>query len=314
MSNSILITPRSLSKGEHPELEVLKSAGYNIVCPTPGEMPKEVDLIENVKDCVGWLAGVEPVSDEVIEAAQHLKVISRNGTGVDNLPLELLEKKGINVERAMGTNARGVAELALAFILSGLRSIATTNQGIRAGEWPRIRGQEICDCTIGVVGLGAIGKTVAELCLSLGAKVLGFDPMAPQDAVVHKNFSRVELDEVLRGSDAITLHCPLGPDGLPIVNVQSLKLVKKGLVLVNTARAGLVEESSLVNALNSGQVSGYLTDVFETEPPKPSDLTRHPNVTMTSHIGGFTNSSVSRSTQIAVENILKVIEPNADHT
>lgn len=307
MSKKILITPRSLSNGEHTEFKPLFDAGYEIVTPTPGKMPTETDLIASLKDCEGWLAGVEPVSKKVINAAPYLKVISRNGTGIDNLPLDLLKERGIAVERAVGTNARGVAELAITFILAGLRQLIFTHEGIRNNEWPRMRGREICDITVGVIGLGSIGRISAELCLALGAEVIGYDPFAPDDIISHKHFTRVNFIDVIKKSNAITLHAPMPEDGKALISADILNQVKPELILVNTARAGLVDEDAIVAALNKRRIGCYLTDVFHTEPPNRGALTQNPFVTMTSHIGGLTDSSISRSTEVAVANLLKVL-------
>ncbi len=308
MNNKILITPRSLSQGAHSEFQPLIDAGYEMIMPTPGKMPTEADLIEAICDVKGWLAGIEPVSQAVIDAAPHLKVISRNGTGVDNLPLALLAERNIAVERAEGTNARGVAELALSLIFAGLRNIIPTHEGIRKGQWPRKSGREICDSIIGIIGLGAIGKILAELTLALGANVIAYDPYAPDDTITHKRFKRGEFMDVIKQADAISLHAPIAKNAPPLINADILAQSKADLILVNTARAGLVDDNALLKALDSGHVASYLTDVFDTEPPLASPLTQHEKVVMTSHIGGFTTASVSRSTQAAVANLLKVLQ------
>ena len=160
-------------------------------------MPTEADLLKHVPECVGWIAGTEPISEVVIDAGQQLRVISRNGSGIDNLPLSLINQREIQVFTALGTNARGVAELAIALILSGLRNIIPAHEGIRRGEWPRVKGREICDCTIGVVGPSAIGTDVTQLAIGLGAKVVGFDPYAAKDHLAGSEFERMNLDSVL---------------------------------------------------------------------------------------------------------------------
>ncbi len=309
MSNAkVLITPRSLSDCTHPALNALRKAGLEPVSPRPGMMPNEADLIDAMPGCVAWLAGVEPVSEKVIDAASELKVISRNGTGIDNLPLDALAQKGIKVCKAPGANARGVAELALTYVLTGFRQLTQTHAGIQAGQWPRLRGREIKGATIGIVGLGAIGQELAQMCLSLGAHVVAYDPFTNQDAIQHQNFQRGSLEDVLRKSDAISLHCPMPEDGNPVLGANELGACVKGSVLVNTARAGLVDQKALASCLKSGQIGFYGTDVFETEPPTPAELLDHPAVTMSSHIGGFTTESVDRATEMAVHNILGCLD------
>jgi len=303
-ATKVLVTPRSLSDCTHPALDALRDAGLEPVSPRPGVMPSEADLIEAMPGCVAWLAGVEPVSEKVVAAANDLKVISRNGTGVDNLPLQALANKGIEVRKAPGANARGVAELALTYVLTGFRQLTQTHVGIQAGDWPRLRGREINGATVGILGLGAIGQELARMCLSLGAHVIAYDPFTNQDAVVHENFRRGSLNDVVRTSDAISLHCPMPENGQAVLGPDELGSCLKGAVLVNTARAGLVDRAALATCLDSGQIGFYGTDVFETEPPQAAEVLDHAAVTMSSHIGGFTSESVDRATEMAVSNIL----------
>ena len=312
MMKKILITPRSLSKGDHPGLDALRQAGFELVMPTPGATPSEADLIAASPDCIGWLAGVEPVSGAVIEAASKLKVISRNGTGVDNLPVAAIEAASITIRRAEGTNARGVAELALGLALVGLRDIVATHVGVKAGGWPRRIGTEVQGARIAVIGLGAIGCELSELCLAIGARVRGFDPFAPKDRIIHPGFERCDFESAISGAQVVSLHAPMQPDGRPLMGAGEIEKLAFGAVLINTARAGLVDEGALLDALESGQVGVYAADAFHSEPPEMTPLLRHPRVITTSHIGGFTTASVERSTRKAVENLLDALLSHAD--
>lgn len=311
MKGRILITPRSLSKGGHPGLNPLVEAGYELVFPKPGATPSESELTAAAPGCVGWLAGVEPVSDAVIAAADSLRVVSRNGTGVDNLPLPALDAHGIVVKRAVGTNARGVAELALGLTFAGIRHVVPTHCGLREGAWPRRIGREFMDAETAVIGLGAIGRQYVDFALALGARVRGYDPFAPVGGITHPNFLRLDLDDTLINANIVSLHAPMPADGCPVIDAEVLGCLTPDCVIVNTARAGLVDDAAMLEALDSGQVSTYATDVFESEPPEPSRLLQHPKVILTSHIGGFTKESVDRTTRRAVDNILEVLEPNA---
>ncbi len=311
MSGRILITPRSLSKGGHPALSPLIDAGFELVFPAPGATPSEAQLIAALPGCVGWLAGVEKVSEAAIAAADQLRVISRNGTGIDNLPLDLLETRNITVTRAEGANARGVAELALTLALAGLRDVVPTHEGMKHGDWPRRIGREMAGARVGVLGLGAIGSSFAQFCLALGATVQGYDPYAPEDRLAGPNFHRTDLAGALEGADVVSLHAPMPPDGKPLIDAALLSRLAPGAVLVNTARAGLVDSDALLAALQDGRVSTYATDVFEIEPPAPSPLLAHPRVILTSHIGGFTTESVERATSHAVANLLRALAIHA---
>lgn len=311
MTDRILITPRSLSKGGHPGLAPLEAAGFELVFPAPGAAPSEAELVGAVPGCVGWLAGVEPVSEAVIEAAGALRVISRNGTGVDNLPMAAVEQRQIAVKRAVGTNARGVAELALALALAGLRNIVPTHIGMTAGDWPRRIGHEMRGAEIAVVGLGSVGREFARFALALEAQVRRHDPFAAADDLAGPRFRAVALAEALTGADVLSLHAPMPDDGRPTIGARELARLAPGAVVVNTARAGLVDREAMLAALENGQVGAYVTDVFDTEPPKPAPLLAHPNVILTSHIGGFSRESVDRTTKRAVDNVLEVLGVDA---
>lgn len=307
MAERILVTPRSLTVSPHPEVERLRGCGFEIVYSTPGAMPTEDELVALVPGCVGWLAGVEPVTRRIVDAAGRLKVISRNGVGIDNLPLALLAERGVRVLVAEGANAAGVAELAIGLIFSALRSIPHADAGIKQGGWPRLRGIELRGRTVGVVGCGAIGRDVARLLIALGGNVIAHDPRQPNLDLPADAFHYAEIDALLSDSDIVTLHCPLPADGSALFSEARLALMRAGAILVNTARAGLVDEAGLVAALDQGQIGCYATDVFESEPPVSLRLAGHRRVIATSHVGGFTRESVDRATRIAANNILAAL-------
>lgn len=302
----ILITPRSLTQEPPRELSILTEAGHELVFSTPGKLPGEAELIELLPGCAGWLAGIEPVSPRVIDVADSLKAVSRNGTGVDNLPLPDLERKGVRVLRAEGANATGVAELAIGLMLAVLRSIPAADSGIKAGGWPRQRGKEMRGCIVGVVGCGAVGRQVAQIASAMGSEILGYDPY-PRDFATAGPFSWAGLDELFSRADIISLHCPPLPGGAFLIDETRLKAMRPGAVIVNTARAALADEDALRTALDEGRLHGYGTDVFAVEPPEQGSLAFHPKVVATSHIGGFTDESMSRATEVAIRNLLDAL-------
>ncbi|MBO6638791.1 MAG: phosphoglycerate dehydrogenase [Roseitalea sp.] len=303
----VLITPRSLTGTPPPALEPLREAGFELVFSTPGQMPNEAELLQLVPGSVGWLAGIEPVSPAVLAAADRLRVISRNGSGVDNLPLDECRRRGIAVERAMGANAVGVAELTLALMLAACRHIPETAHGLRDGGWPRIRGREIDGATVGIVGMGAIGRRVGTMVMAMGATVLAHDPAQPVLSDCGGKVRYVPLAELFGNADIVTFHCPMTDDGAPLLDAERTTTMPDGAIVVNTARAGLVDETALLAALDGGRVQTYATDVFAEEPPRDRTLAAHPRVIATSHIGGLTEGSVARATESAVANLLKVL-------
>ena len=305
----ILITPRALTRDGHPALDQLRAAGYTLVFCNAGQTPSEAELMQLVPDCVGWLAGVEPVSVAVAEAARSLKAVSRNGTGTDNLPVEAFKQKGVAILRAEGANARGVAELAITLMLSAMRHVPTIDAGMKAGNWLRLLGREIEGRAIAIIGYGRIGSEVAKMACGLGARVRAYDPFVTQPARPLGDFTWHHDLDLLDGADVVSLHAPGQSDGQPLLGAVELACLAPGAVVVNTARASLVSADAMLDALGSGQIGVYATDVFEQEPPLPSPLLAHPNVIRTSHIGGYTDESVTRATTTAVANLLRTLGP-----
>ncbi|MDO9416754.1 phosphoglycerate dehydrogenase [Pararhizobium sp.] len=308
MKHRVLVTPRSLTERPHPAIEAMRGYGVDVVYSSAGQQPGEAELLRLVPDITGWLAGVETISPAVVAAAGQLKVISRNGTGIDNLPLIDMRSRGITVRTADGANAQGVAELAIALLFSALRHVPYTDAGLKAGKWPRKRGLELRDRTLGIVGCGAIGREVARLASALGSYVLAYDPARPEFAADTSRFRWVSLEELFAQSDIITLHCPSPRDGRPLVDAAVLASVRPGLILINTARPSLIDGTALVQALDSGVVQTYCVDVFDPEPPVHPGIASRADVIATSHIGGYTEESVNRATEIAVANLMETLQ------
>ena len=302
----ILVTPRSVTSEGHPALARLTRAGFEIVMPQAGKMPTASDLKRLLPGCVGWLAGVEPITDDVLSAASDLRVISRNGTGVDAIDLESARRRGIEIRRADGANARGVAELAIGMILALARSLPFSDAAIKAGDWSRRKGFELEGKTLGVVGCGKIGRIVAGLARGLGMRVVGHDPFA-EKAQAASDLPLVNLDELFALSHVITLHCPPPADGRPLVDARRLGLTMPGVVIVNTARHELVDIPALVAAIERGHVAGAALDVFDAEPPVERSHLASDRILATPHIGGFTDESVDRAVDVAVTNLLEAL-------
>jgi D-3-phosphoglycerate dehydrogenase len=305
----ILVTPRSVTSEGHPALARLTCAGFEIVMSPAGKMPAASDLKQLLPGCVGWLAGVEPITDDVLSVASDLRVISRNGTGVDAIDLESARRRGIEIRRADGANARGVAELAIGMILALARSLPFSDAAIKAGGWSRRKGFELEGKTLGVVGCGKIGRIVAALARGLGMQVVGHDPFAQQsdEALDAPLVHLVNLDELFALSNVITLHCPPPADGRPLVDARRLGLAKPGVVIINTARHELVDIPALMAAIERGHVAGAALDVFDAEPPVERSHLASDRILTTPHIGGFTDESVDRAVDVAVTNLLDAL-------
>ena len=275
MAGRILVTPRSVTRDGHPALEALREAGYELVFSQAGELPGEEELVRLVPGCVGYLAGIERITRKVLAAADALRVISRNGVGVDNIDMSAATESGIRVCLAEGANARGVAELTLGLMLALARALPYSDARLKQGRWERRQGAELAGRTLGLVGCGRIGKLVAGFALALGMRVRAHDVAADRAFSPAGDFAYDGLEAVLAGADFLSLHCPSSKGGPPLIDSAALATMKRGAFLINTARAGLLDEQAVLAALDSNHLTGVAVDVFDPEPPGDSALVKH---------------------------------------
>jgi phosphoglycerate dehydrogenase-like enzyme len=285
-------------------LEKIRKAGFDILFPSPGAQPTEAQLLAAIPGAIGYLAGVERISASVLGQASKLRVISRNGTGVDNIDLAAAKARGIEIRRAEGANARGVAELAFGQLLAALRNLPASDASLKAGGWSRRKGRELEGKTLGIVGCGKIGKLVARFALAFDMDVIAYDLFPDTKFKPSERFRFASLDELVAKADFLSLHCPPAPDGKPVLGAAEIAAMKRGAVVVNTARQGLVDEAAMLAALDKGRIAAYALDAFDKEPPEDRAIIANPNVIATPHIGGFTEESIDRATEVAVDNLL----------
>src|SRR6202166_2416690 len=220
------------------------------------------------------------VTAQLLEAAKNLRVIGRAGVGVDNVDLDAATRKGVLVMNTPGGNAISVAEHTMTMLLAMAHPVAQADASMKAGQWEKKKftGSELRDKTLGLIGLGTIGTEVARLAQALNMSVVAFDPYVSKVLAVEQNIQMLPLEDVLKTSDFISLHCSLTPETTHLINAKTLALTKPGVRIVNCARGELVDEAALLAALESEHVAGAGLDVFETEPPANPRLTKHPNV------------------------------------
>ena len=296
----ILVTPRSLSASEHPAIQLLRDQGWEVIFGPRGRLPEEAELLQLLPGCAGWLAGVEPISVRVLDAAKQLQVISRNGSGIDNIPLEEAKGQGITVLSAAGANAQGVAELTLGLALAAVRHFHLADRQLKEGKWARRLGKELNSRSALVVGFGKIGQLVARLLAAFGSSVSVVEPME----VATDPFAKVELSAGVRSADLVTLHCPPLPGGRPLITAELVARSRPGLILINCARSSLVDETTVLAGLETGQIETYASDVFEEAAGDSSALIGHPKVIATPHLGAYTKESVDRAAVEAAENLI----------
>jgi D-3-phosphoglycerate dehydrogenase / 2-oxoglutarate reductase len=253
------------------------------------------------------MRGNPPLTGKVIEAGSSLRVISKQGVGVDSLDLAAAAERGVMVTTAGDANSAAVAELTMALLLTLRRDVMRLNNRMRAGFWdrPTYQGQELGGQTLGVIGLGRIGRRVADLAKCFGMRVITVARPGVDTNLVVKTMS---LRELLAEADIVSLHCPLTADNRGFMNRDALAVMKPGALLINTARGALINEPDLAAALSEGRLGGAALDVFSVEPTSPDNpLFRAPNVIFTPHIGSETTASIERTAIRAVENIVAVL-------
>jgi D-3-phosphoglycerate dehydrogenase len=234
------------------------------------------------------------VTKEVIAAADNLKVIGRAGVGLDNVDLEAATQKGIIVMNTPGGNTISTAEHTMSMVLALSRNIAQANASTKKAEWKRSKfmGVELYGKSLGIVGFGRIGKEVAKRALSFGMKVLAYDPFLSREVAEELGIEVVELNELLKNADYITVHTPLTDETKHMISAAQLALMKKGVRLINCARGGIIDEVALINAIKEGKVAGAALDVFEKEPlSAESELLKLDNVILTPHLGASTEEA-----------------------
>ncbi len=274
-----------------------------------GKAPTEDSMVALCQrhDPVAIIVRYGAVGAKVMQAAPSLRVISKHGSGTDTIDKAAAQARGIEVRAAVGANAAAVAEQALALLLACAKSVVDLNTRMHAGHWDKAthKSIELHGRTIGLVGLGAIGQRFARMCNAMGMKVLGFDPYAKD---LPEHIQAVDLDTIWRESDAISLLCPLTPENRGMVNAQTLALCKKGVIVVNTARGGLVHEADLLAAVQSRQVFAAGLDSFAIEPmTAPHPFHNAPHIILSPHIGGVTSDAYINMGVGAARNVLDVL-------
>lgn len=307
MNGKILITARSFRKTEGPHKQLLRDAGYELI-ESPNEQPlTAAELAGWIADVDAAILGLDVVTAEALAAAPRLRVISRYGVGYDTVDLAAATRHGVVVTVTPGANSVSVAELALALLLALARSIPYHDRVAKQGQWTRVQGVELTGATLGVVGLGRIGRAVAQRAAAWGMRVLACDPLLPTESFAGLPVELCSLDELLAASDAVTLHLPLTGDTRHLIDARALARMKRTAYLVNTARGGIVDEAALYDALVAKRLAGAASDVFAQEPPDAGGLVSLDNFIAVPHIGSATAQTVQRMGMQAAENALAVL-------
>ncbi|GHU63259.1 2-hydroxyacid dehydrogenase [Bacteroidia bacterium] len=305
--NKILTSPSSMGEISPQPFKLLEQNGYEVINNPFGRKLTEEEVIELAKDCIGIVAGVEPLTARVMDALPYLKCISRVGVGMDNVDLEYAKSKNIMVVNTPDGPTRAVAELTLAMTLSLLRRIPQADAALKNKQWKKQTGNLILDKTIGVVGLGRIGRLVSELFRGIGNPVVGFDPYADSEWAKEKGVELKTFEEVISQADILTLHVPGNKDKTPVIGEKEIVQMKNEAFLINISRGGVVDEAALYQALKTGRLSGAAVDVF-TQEPYDGPLCELDNIILTPHLGSYAKEGKLQMEIDAVNNLINVLK------
>lgn len=300
MAGRVVVTTRSFGSGDADPVGLLTTAGLEVVRADPGHDPAQ--LAEPLAGAVAWIAGVGPIGTAQLDLAPDLRVLARYGVGVDAVDRDELARRGIALTNTPGVNAATVADFTLLLMLAALRQLPTSLGGTMP---PALASRELGALTVGVVGIGRVGREVVRRLAGFGATVLAHDPLLAPGAPLPDGLDgrSVPLAELASSVDVLTLHAPAG-DG-PLVDAALLAVVRPGLVLVNAARAELVDDDALATALDDGRVAVAALDAHHVGPGSP--LEGCAGLLLTPHVAGQSRESVDRMGMTAAADVLRVL-------
>lgn len=302
-NQKILIGSTSFGDSGDKPAQMLNQSGLRIINNPKKRKLTAEEVIEYAQDCLGILAGSEPLTAEVLNNLPNLRCISRFGVGLDNVDIEAAKGLNIQVFNTPDALTQAVAEFALATLLSLLRGIPLADRNIRRGVWRKETGVLLSEKVIGIIGLGRIGRAFAEKLLALGCHVLATDPAPDDEWLTNHPIAIVELDTLLKSSDVISLHLLLLPETVNMIGKTQFALMKPSSFFVNLSRGGIVNEDALVQAINDKTIAGAAIDVFEKEPYE-GPLLDFDNVILTPHMASRAREAKLRMEIEAVENLL----------
>jgi len=300
---SLAIASRSFSKNPTLRNEVLKlypDAKFN----DEGLSLSGSSLVNFLKRYECAITALEVINEEILSELPDLKVIGKYGVGLDMLDLDAMEKYGVRLGWRGGVNKRSVSELVVSFAINLLHKAAFANSEVRNGKWYQVKGRQLSECTVGIIGCGHVGKDLVKLLRPFNCKILVNDILDFKDFYKKNSIKPVEIDELLKKSDVITLHVPLDESTKNIIDRDCFKIIKKDAILINLARGGLVDEDALKIAIREKKISGAALDVFEIEPPSDKEFSLMDNVIVTPHIGGSSEEAILAMGMAAIDGLL----------
>jgi D-3-phosphoglycerate dehydrogenase len=310
MKGKVLASTTTFGQVGKEPVDMVLNAGYELIKNTYGRTLKEDEVITLAGDCVGIVAGLEPLTAKVMDACTKLKCISRIGVGMDNVDLEYAKARNIKVVNTPFGPTQAVAELTLGLTLSLLRKVPKMHKNLTNGIWKKETGNLLKGKTIGIIGMGKIGKAAATMFKALDNEVIGYDLYPDNDWANEHFVQMMGLDELMQTADIITIHLPASKDKKAVIGARELNMLKPGSFIVNVSRGGVVNEEALLEALSQGPLKGAAIDVFGVE-PYDGPLTKLDNVVVTPHVGSYAAEGKLQMEIDAVHNLLEALKEQA---
>jgi len=289
--------------------QMLRDAGIEIDANASGKKYLEEDLLPIIGQYDGLITGADEVTRAVIEKGSHLRIIAKNGVGYDNIHVPTATEQGIYVTFTPGAVEQTVADTTIGLILDLARNITRGHKSIHGEGWERIRGTEMWEKKLGIIGLGTIGKNVAHRARGFNMEIFAHDPFIDLDYCSQNGVKSVDLDEIFKTCDYITIHCLLNEATRHLVNEERLAMMKPSAYLINTSRGGVVDENALIKFLEEKKIAGAALDVFEKEPlPKDNPLLKLDNVVLTPHIAGYSHDANLKAGVMVAESVIAALQ------
>ncbi len=305
-AHRVLVTSWAVEES-HPELDRLRAIGCEVENKRRPSHHGEAEMTALIPGVDAVIAASDVYSAPVFEAADRLKIIARVGVGYDAIDLKAATARGVIVSTTPGANHEAVADLAFGLILALARYIPLHDRLVRAGTWERHTGIDVNGKTLGILGLGKIGKGMARRGRGFSMRVVAHDPFWDDEFARANQVERLPLDEVVRTADFLTLHLPASPDTYRVMNEARLRAMKPTAFLINTARGTLIDEPALDRALREKWIAGAALDVFDKEPPWGSAILERENAIFSPHVAGFSQQANEQMIHLAVENVINVL-------
>lgn len=308
MRKKVLVTSRSFGQIDTSPAELLWKNGFEVIRHEQEGLLTEQEFRERLADCDALIIGADPLTRGVMEYARKLRLVCKHGTGLDNIDLEAARARGITVTNVPALNSDAVADVTMALILDVSRRISYAAGRVKKGYWERCIGSNVCGKRLGIIGLGAVGQKVACRAQGFGMEILAYDPYLEERAGGPDFVRMAGFDEVVRESEILTLHVPLSSGTQKLISAPQMMQMRRGAILINTSRGGIVDEEALYRYLRSGHLGGAGLDVTQTEPPTGSPLLTLDNVTVLPHMASYSKEAITMVSMVCAQNVVNLFE------